>query len=143
MRTLFKIQLPLLAVLISARMSDAAEPVKALPTKPVPAMSVFTMPTSAKDGRDPFFPDSTRIFDANVPAATATVARTVEITALKLKGYSMVNNQPIVIINNHSFMIGDEGDVLTTSGRVHVRCLNIRPSVVNVEVNGQRQDLHF
>ena len=38
---------------------------------------------------------------------------------------------------------GDTTVVLTPGGRVHVRCLVIRPSLAIVEANGQRRDLHF
>jgi len=43
----------------------------------------------------------------------------------------------LAIINNHTFAVGDEGDVLTTSGRVSLRCLEIHPDYVIVEINGQ------
>jgi hypothetical protein len=49
----------------------------------------------------------------------------------------------MVIINNHAFMINDEGDVLTSSGRVHIRCLDIKPSNAIIEENGQIHTLRF
>jgi hypothetical protein len=138
-KILSTIQLQVLAVLLCGRLADGAEPVKTPPAKPVPIRSVFIMPANATEGRDPFFPESTRVYESDIPVSV----HAVEITSLRVKGYSVVNNQPMVIINNHSFMINDEGDVLTPGGRVHVRCLDIKPSVAVIEANGQREDLHF
>jgi hypothetical protein len=94
--------------------------------------SVFIMPTSSKDGRDPFFPESTRTVDAMMAAS-----HVVEITSLKVPGISGTPGHLLAIINNHTFAVGDEGDVLTTSGRVSLRCLEIHPDYVVVEINGQ------
>lgn len=135
-----KIQLLLLSVILCSQPAGAADPVKPLPVKAPPIRSVFTIPTNPGEGRDPFFPDSTRIYEL---VAAASAPRVVEVTTLTVKGYSIINGRPMVIINNHSFMANDEGDVLTPGGRVHVRCLVIRPSLAIVEANGQRRDLHF
>ena len=45
--------------------------------------SVFNLPTNSKEGRDPFFPESTRAL-----VAAASTNHTVEITALKVRGIS-------------------------------------------------------
>ena len=140
MKNISKIQLLLLPGILCGQLASAADPVKTLPVKTAPIRSVFTIPTNPGEGRDPFFPDSTRIYEL---VAAASAPRVVEVTTLTVKGYSIINGRPMVIINNHSFMISDEGDVLTPGGRVHVRCLDIKPSVAIVEANGQRRDLHF
>ena len=141
MKILSKIQLLFLPVILCGRLAGGAEPVKTPPAKPAPApiRSIFVIPTNPSEGRDPFFPESTRIYEL-MAVATPHV---VEVTTLTIKGYSIINGHPMVIVNNHSFMIGDEGDVLTPGGRVHVRCLDIKPSLAIVEANGQRRDLHF
>jgi hypothetical protein len=128
-----------MAIVLSGRLAEGAEPVKAAPAKLEPIKSVFTIPASPKEGRDPFFPESTRVYEV----FAATTVHAVEITTLKVKGYSMINGQPMVIINNHAFMINDEGDVLTSSGRVHIRCLDIKPSNAIIEENGQIHTLRF
>ena len=127
-------------VALSGATTGIAEPAKAPAPVTGPIRSVFIMPASPKEGRDPFFPESTRVYEVAGPAIVSQVA---EITTLKVKGYSIVNGQPMVIINNHSFMINDEGDVLTSGGRVHVRCLDIKASTAVITANGQRLDLHF
>lgn len=101
--------------------------------------SIFTQPTSPREGRDPFFPESTRVFDSEV----AQHAALETATTLTVKGFSIVNGRPMVIINNHSFMAGDEGDVLSGANRAHVRCLEITAGTVFVQVNGVHQELHF
>jgi hypothetical protein len=139
-KSFLNLQVSLLLVALCGRLANGAEPAKitAPPVKPTAPRSIFTIPASAKDGRDPFYPDSTRAFE--VPVSTSHV---VEITSLKVKGYSVINGHPMVIINNHSFMVNDEGDVLTPGGRIHVRCLEINANTTVLEVNGQRHTLVF
>lgn len=103
---------------------------------PTTINSLFIVPANAKEGRDPFFPESTRAFEA-VMAASQT-NRTAEITSLKVPGISGESGHLLAIINNHTFAVGDEGDVLTTSGRIHLRCIEIQPTYIVVEVSGQR-----
>ena len=94
--------------------------------------SVYAQPTSSKDGRDPFYPESTRLAEA-MPVAP----HTVEISSLRVPGISGTPGHYMAIINNHAFAIGDEGEVSTPNGRVNVRCLEIQSDHVMVEVNGQ------
>jgi hypothetical protein len=109
------------------------------PAKPVVERSVFTQPNSPREGRDPFFPESPRPYESAQPAK-----RGPEIfTYLKSPGYSETGNKRYVIINNHTFSVGDEGDVLTSAGRLHLRCLEIRTNLTVVEFNGQRREIHF
>ena len=78
--------------------------------------SRFVMPSSPKDGRDPFYPESTRVFDAMMAAnQTKQAAAAVEITDLKVPGISGTPDHLLAIINNHTFAVGDAGDVLTPS----------------------------
>jgi hypothetical protein len=100
--------------------------------------SIFILPGSNKDGHDPFFPESTRVVD-DVRAAS----KTVEITSLKVPGISGTPGHLLAIINNHTFEVGDEGDVLTSSGRVHLRCIDIRADSVLVEINGQTHRINL
>jgi hypothetical protein len=112
------------------------DPPKAAPAKPVTVSSGFVMPANPSEGRDPFFPESTR------PYASAVVAsHTVEINAFSVKGISIEGGHSMAIINNHTFAVGDEGDVLTPGGRVHLRCLEIRAHSVVISVNGSRREL--
>lgn len=120
---------------VFADAAKAPDP-KAPPAKPPAPASVFAMPTSAREGRDPFFPDSTRPYEENKPASTL-----LDVNSFAVKGISIEHGRAMIIINNHTFALGDEGDVLTTSGRVHIRLAEIRHSSVIIEVNGARREL--
>ncbi len=87
-----------------------ADTPKAAPAKPAPARSVFVIPTNPREGRDPFFPDSLRPYEASATAQTPVA------NAFLVKGISYEHGRAMVIINNHTFAVGDEGDVLTASG---------------------------
>lgn len=94
--------------------------------------SIFIVPTSNKEGRDPFFPESTRWLPVAAPTKHAP-----EFTSLKVYGISGSPEHLLAIINNHTFAAGDEGDVLSDSGKIHLRCIEIQANAVIVEVNGQ------
>lgn len=135
MNTLLKKTVTL--ALAAAAPAVFGEPARVAPPKPVPARSVFVMPASARDGRDPFFPESTRPYEEN-KAANAPVDLE---NAFKVHGTSTERGRVMVIINNHTFALGDEGDVLTTGGRMHIRLAEIRAHSVVIEVNGTRREL--
>jgi len=109
------------------------------PDKTEPPRSLFTVPADSRAGRDPFFPDSTRPYEA-VAAANPRVA---DVTSLVLKGFSGSLNNRLVIINNHTFAAGDEGDVTTPVGRIHLTCIEIKTNSVVIEVGGQRHELFY
>lgn len=135
MNALFKKSL--IAALAAASASSIfGDTPKAVPAKPVAARSVFAMPASVRDGRDPFFPESARPYEDAVASK-----RTVDSTAFSVKGLSVEHGHSMVIINNHTFAVGDEGDVMTATGRVHIRLAEIRTGVVVIEVNGSRREL--
>lgn len=104
-----------------------------------PPHSAFTIPADTKEGRDPFFPDSTRPYEA----AAAANPKVADVTSLVLKGFSGSLNNRLVIINNHTFAAGDEGDVTTPVGRIHLTCIEIKTNSVVIEVGGQRHELFY
>ena len=112
---------------------DAPKP--ASPKSPPPC-STFVFPTNAHEGRDPFFPESTRPFEEAAPAANQP-----KVVVLTVKGLSVVNGHAMVIINNHTFATGDEGDVLAGGKRVHLRLVEIRTGTAVIEMNGSRREL--
>jgi len=125
----------MLALVAAAAPAIPAQPAKPAPVKPAAPHSAFILPTSPREGRDPFFPESTRPFEEAAPQST-TPAK-----AIAVKGLSWEGGRAMVIINNHTFAVGDEGDVLTTGGRVHLRLIEIHKDNVVVEVNGLRREL--
>jgi len=101
--------------------------------------SVFVIPSDPQEGRDPFFPNSTRPYKV---AAVAT-PRLEDVSSLVIKGFSGTGDQRLVIINNHTFAAGDEGDVETSSGRFHLSCVEVKSNSVVIEVGGQRHELFY
>jgi hypothetical protein len=67
----------------------------------------------------------------------------IDISSLAIKGISGIPGHRLVIINNHTFATGDELDVKSSSGGVHVRCVEIRAASAVIEVNGQKHELNF
>lgn len=101
--------------------------------------SIFILPSNPGEGRDPFFPGSIRPYKVAVVAN----ARAADVTSLVVKGFSGSVDHRLVIINNHTFAAGDEGDVVTHDGRIHVSCIEIRTNSVVIEVGGQRHELFY
>ena len=108
------------------------------PAEAAPVQSTFVLPATTKDGRDPFYPESTRM--VAVPVATA---HTVEISTLKVRGIFGTSGNQLAILNNHTFSAGEEGDVISSSGRVHLRCVEIHDRYVVVEINGQLHKINL
>ncbi len=111
--------------------------VKAAATEPEPPKSIFRIPVTPKDGRNPFFPLST-LHQHMVTAPTNTPAAIVE---LELKGISGSVGRRLAIINNRTFEPGEEGTVLSNVGRVRITCKEITADSVRVAINGQERTL--
>ena len=121
-----------LALAIALSWTAAIQAENTLPAGSAQIQSIFILPASSKDGRDPFFPDSTRM--VQVPTATSP---TVQLSSLKVPGIFGAPGHLLAIINKHTFGVGDEGDVKTPAGMVHVRCLQIQADHVLVDIDGQ------
>ncbi len=117
----------------------AAAPVTQPPTPEVVSRSVFVIPTNPKEGRDPYFPNSNRPYDS----ATAGQVHVADVSSLVLKGVSGPPDHRLAIINNHTFAEGDEQDLVTSQGRIHVHCVEIKNGAVVIETSGQRHELKY
>ena len=127
----------IVALAVAALPTLGGEPAKPAPVvKTPPPKSVFVMPASPREGRDPFFPESFRPYE-DAPATK----REVDSTVFIIKCISNERGHLMAIVNNHTFAAGDEGDVLTTSGRVHLRVVSISPDSVVIEANGTRREI--
>jgi hypothetical protein len=131
------------AYMIWTLLATAASPLAAKPAAPAdtnaPVESVFTMPSNPGEGRDPFFPDSMRPYED----AVSKVKRPAELTSLQIKGFSKIGDKHYVIINNHTFGAGDEGDVITSAGRIHIRCISVSEDSVLIESGGAQHLLRM
>ena len=117
----------------------AAAPVAQPAAPEVVLHSVFVVPTNPKDGRDPFFPNSTRLYET-ISAAQPHIG---DVSSLILKGISGPPDRRLAIINNHTFGVGDEANLVTPQGPIHIRCLEIKASSVVIESGGQRHELNY
>jgi hypothetical protein len=108
-----------------------------------PPQSVFVMPKRATEGKDPFFPNATRVYNTDV--AVKPKVRVASVGDLSLKGISGTAAEPLAIINTTTFTTGEDNDVLTTAGRMRVRCVEINMvlGTVLVQVGGERRELRL
>jgi hypothetical protein len=104
--------------------------------------SEFTLPRKMTDGRDPFFPNSSR------PYASETVSKPSSESSLpdyefSLKGISGSAEQPLAIINNTTFTTGEENEVIIKGKRIRIRCyeINMTAGTVLFEYAGTRRQL--
>ena len=127
------------AVLVTVLPMTAAPAAQSAAPEVVVSRSVFILPANPKEGHDPFFPNSTR------PYETAIAARPQigDVSSLVLKGISGPPNRRLAIINNHTVGVGDEEDMVSAQGRIHFRCVEIKPNSVVIEVSGQRHELTY
>jgi hypothetical protein len=106
--------------------------------------SVFVLPHSPQEGRDPFFPNSTRPYSTFAPTPNMTNAPApMQVVDLRLKGFSGPADRRLAIINNHTFEAGEEAEVIMGPGRIPIRCLEIRADSVVVEIRGERRELRL
>jgi hypothetical protein len=103
--------------------------------------SMFTIPTNHKEGRDPFFPNSTIANSAPVARTNPTVA--LAPTKMILMGISGTPQKRLAIINGRTFEKGEEEEIPSVNGKVKVRCLEIKEETVIISVNGERQELRM
>jgi hypothetical protein len=130
----------LLAATFAAGLPAMAEPVvQTTETMPVPR-SVFNQPASPKEGRDPFFPSSTRPYQSAVVPGVHAVG---DVGDLVMQGLSGAPGHRLAIINNVTFGVGDDAEVLTSQGRIRIHCLEINGNSVVIDANGQRHELHY
>ena len=132
----------LVAIWLSAGvvvLAASAAPVATPATPEVVSRSVFVIPTTPKEGCDPFFPNSTRPYEV----VSATHPHTADVSSLILKGISGPPDHRLAIINNHTLGVGDEANIATPQGPIHVSCVEIKDSSVIIEFGGQRHELSY
>ena len=130
----------------TTKTNSPASPTPA-PTNTLPAQleipkSVFIIPATPQEGKDPFFPRSMRIYN-NVLVKTNLQTAVVVTVDLHLNGISGTVDHRLAIINNHTFDAGEEGEVTTSSGRVRITCKDIKTDSVRVLVNGEERILRL
>ncbi len=95
--------------------------------------SVFVIPASPREGRNPFFPRSSNVPEA--PKVRPQDAR--EASAIKLNGIVPNGPQRSAMINGRTFERGEEAEIRLPSGvKVLIKCEEIKEDSVEVLVNG-------
>jgi hypothetical protein len=101
--------------------------------------SVFTLPASPKEGRNPFFPQSI----APVPANPKPTETDFGATAFVLNGITSPPKRT-AMINGRTFETGEESEIKLPSGsRILVKCVEIRDDSAVILVAGQRRELRL
>lgn len=135
----FAFALPAATTKPATARKEATNPALLLP----PPQSVFLVPKKATEGKDPFFPTSTRVLNLNVEVKPK--GPEVVVGELTLKGISGTAAEPLAIINTTTFTTGEDNDVMTAAGRMRVRCveINMAAGTALVQVGGQRRELRL
>lgn len=128
-----------LAILFVTALPAAAAPIVQTNETQVVMRSVFTQPANPKEGRDPFFPGSVRPY----LSAVAPSAPTTDLSSLVMQGASGDPDHRLAIINNVTFGVGDDAEVVTSRGRIRIHCLEITDDSAVIEAGGQRHVLHY
>ncbi len=124
---------PRKAAAATPRVAPAAAP---LPTVAIPT-SLFQVPTSPKDGRNPFFPLSTMGMPQNTTTTTTKPSPGIEPSVFVLNGITSPP-KPTAMINSRTFEGGEEAELKLADGKkVLVKCLEIRNDSAVILVNGQ------
>ena len=107
--------------------------------EPVIPTSVFVIPTRKEEGRDPFFPTSTRLFVSQQPVVPNGKPPPVEFP-LTLTG---IIPQKLAMVNGRTFEPGEEGEVVANGVRKKIRCLKINSESAIVELlpEGEHREL--
>jgi hypothetical protein len=88
------------------------------------------------DFKDPFFPHSARRKSETAPSGMVAQRNAAVLSHLSVRAIIGVAD-PKAWINSRSFSAGEEGEVrLPTGERINIKCLEIKPDSVSVEVEG-------
>ena len=110
-----------------------------------PGHSIFVVPKDPKEGKDPFFPRSLRPYGTGSTAIKTGSSNTPPAIELNLNGISGNAEKPLAIINNVTFGINDDNDVIIKGRRIKIRCLdiNLEERRVRVQVGSELRDLRL
>jgi hypothetical protein len=105
--------------------------------------SVFNVPANKDEGRDPFFPSSTRLWGITVVATPTAKAKPSGLDCLVLKGLSGAPANPLAMINGRTMSKGEDAEINTDCGRILVHCVDITSTNAVIEVSGERRELRL
>lgn len=102
----------------------------------IPVAAFDNIPTQ---GKDPFFPGSTRRAPAVKVVAPAIVqaAPVNNASLLTLRGISGSPAKRIALINNLTFVSGEEGKVRIPTGLLKLRVIEVKDSSAIIQIDGE------
>jgi hypothetical protein len=102
-------------------------------------LSVFVVPQTPKDGKDPFFPASTRPYVNLQPIVKGQKPQVIEVP-LTLTGIIPLK---LAMVNGRTFSEGEEGEVVVNGTRKKIRCVKVKQECAIVELlpEGERREL--
>jgi hypothetical protein len=105
--------------------------------------SIFVVPRVPEQGKDPFYPRSTRVYNTTGPALPQTTNAPVVQIALKLTGISGSSDRRLAMINNKTFETGEEQEIINGASHIRIRCVEIGPDSAIIFMNGERRELRL
>jgi hypothetical protein len=101
--------------------------------------SIFIIPATPREGRNPFFPHSTSAAPAPVRSNTSFV----DASSIMLNGLTSPPKRT-AIINGNTFEVGEEHEIrLAGGGKEIIKCLEIKSDSATIELRGQRRELRL
>jgi len=124
-----------------ARTAATAAATLASSEAPALPLSTFAVPRKVTEGRDPFFPNSIRVYgESTASNRTATV-----MVDLVLKGISGTTEKPLAIINSTTFTAGESNEVILKNGRMRIQCveINMATGTVLMQIGSERREFRL
>ncbi len=103
---------------------------------PIP-LAVFDV--ASKPTHDPFFPLSLR----KPVADTTNAAPAFSASAFTLKGLSGSTGRRLALINNRTIASGENAEITTPSGKIKIRCLEVKESSVVIRAESQSEPVEI
>lgn len=127
----------------TAPVKSASEAAAVLPDpSPVP-QSVFVVPRKVAEGKDPFFPNSSRVYGVDATAKPGTKPQVV--ADIVLRGISGTAEEPLAIINTTTCTTGETAEIITKNSRLKIQCLeiNMAAGTVLLQIGAERRELRL
>lgn len=127
----------------AAKTAPKAEVVSGVPATSLAPQSIFMVPRKAADGKDPFFPNSSRVYGTDT--VTKSTGPAPVVADLTLKGISGTPEQPLAIINTTTCTTGETAEIITKNSRIKVQCveINMAAGTVLLQIGSERRELRL
>ena len=112
--------------------------------QPPPGAPQSEFDSQPGSGKDPFFPNSTRLRPRPAVRVTDPALLTSGVPDfIVLKGLAVMNQRKLAIINNYTVEAGEEFPLKVSGRTLKVKCVEIKESSVIINVNGSTKELQL